>query len=187
MPKTLFIDSTPDIDRLWKRVHGPGDIAIAVNTGPVAEGDIPKLLQGYDTVIDDATVTVVENATTPGPAITRWSKLPPKKTVEVDAAGVTKVTVDLGSATAPAAIQSPATVMAAPVEPSTAPVSTVTPPVMMNAVPAEVDRLSPSGLDTRREPKLPLIAVQVCGDSCPVAVIHDPEAAVTPPAPENGP
>jgi hypothetical protein len=32
-----------------------GDIAIAINTGPVAEGDIPKLLQGYDTVIDDAT------------------------------------------------------------------------------------------------------------------------------------
>ena len=55
MPKTLFINSTPDIDRLWKRVHRPGDIAIAVNTGPVAEGDIPRVLQGYDTVIDDAT------------------------------------------------------------------------------------------------------------------------------------
>jgi len=55
MPKTLFIDSTPDIDRLWKRVHRQGDVAIAVNMGPVAESDIPKLLQGYDTVIDDAT------------------------------------------------------------------------------------------------------------------------------------
>ena len=54
MPKTLFVDSTPDIDRLWKRVLRQGDIAIAVNRGPVAEGDIPKLLQGYDTVIDDA-------------------------------------------------------------------------------------------------------------------------------------
>jgi D-3-phosphoglycerate dehydrogenase len=54
MPKTLFIDSTPDIDRLWKRVHRQEDIAVAVNMGPVAEGDIPKLLQGYDTVIDDA-------------------------------------------------------------------------------------------------------------------------------------
>ena len=50
MPKTLFINSTPDIDRLWKRVHRQGDIAIAVNMGPVAEGDIPRLLQGYDTV-----------------------------------------------------------------------------------------------------------------------------------------
>ena len=54
MPKTLFIDSTPDIDRLWKRVHRQGDIAIAVNRGPAAEADIPKLLQGYDTCINDA-------------------------------------------------------------------------------------------------------------------------------------
>jgi len=55
MPKTLFIDSTPDIDRVWKKVHKPGDIAIAVNMGPVAEGDIPAKLDGYDTVINDAT------------------------------------------------------------------------------------------------------------------------------------
>ena len=46
MPKTLFINSTPDIDRLWKRVHGPSDIPIAVNMGPVAEADIPRLLDG---------------------------------------------------------------------------------------------------------------------------------------------
>ena len=55
MPKTLFIDSTPDIDRVWKQVHGPSDIAIAVNTGPVAAADIPRLIDGYDTVINDAT------------------------------------------------------------------------------------------------------------------------------------
>ena len=55
MPRTLLINSTPDIDRLWRRVHGAGDIAIAVNMGPVAEGDIPRLLQGYDTCINDAT------------------------------------------------------------------------------------------------------------------------------------
>jgi D-3-phosphoglycerate dehydrogenase / 2-oxoglutarate reductase len=55
MPKTLFIDSTPDIDRLWKRVHGPKDVPVAVNMGPVAEADIPKLLAGYDTCIIDAT------------------------------------------------------------------------------------------------------------------------------------
>jgi D-3-phosphoglycerate dehydrogenase len=54
MPKTLFIDSTPDIDRVWKKVHGPGDIEIAVNMGPVAEADIPKTVDGYDTVINDA-------------------------------------------------------------------------------------------------------------------------------------
>ena len=55
MPKTLFIDSTPDIDRVWKKVHGPGDAAITVNMGPVAESDIPAKLAGYDTVINDAT------------------------------------------------------------------------------------------------------------------------------------
>jgi D-3-phosphoglycerate dehydrogenase len=55
MPKTLFIDSTPDIDRVWKQVDGPSDIAIAINTGPVAAGDIPRLIEGYDTVINDAT------------------------------------------------------------------------------------------------------------------------------------
>ena len=46
MPKTLFINSTPDIDRLWKRVHGQGDIAIAVNMGPVAEGGYPGAASG---------------------------------------------------------------------------------------------------------------------------------------------
>lgn len=55
MPTTLFIDSTPDIDRVWKRVHGPGDPPIAVNRGPVAEAAIPALVAGYDTVINDAT------------------------------------------------------------------------------------------------------------------------------------
>jgi D-3-phosphoglycerate dehydrogenase / 2-oxoglutarate reductase len=55
MPKTLFIDSTPDIDRLWRRVHGAHDIPISVHTGPVAEAEIPGLLAGYDTCIVDAT------------------------------------------------------------------------------------------------------------------------------------
>jgi D-3-phosphoglycerate dehydrogenase / 2-oxoglutarate reductase len=55
MPKTLFIDSTPDIDRLWRRVHGPQDPPIRVNMGPVAEADIANLLAGYDTCIVDAT------------------------------------------------------------------------------------------------------------------------------------
>ena len=55
MSRTLFIDSTPDIDRVWKQVHGPGDIAIAVNMGPVGEGDIPGKVAGYETVINDAT------------------------------------------------------------------------------------------------------------------------------------
>jgi D-3-phosphoglycerate dehydrogenase len=54
MPKTLFIDSTPDIDRLWRKVHRPNDIPVAVNMGPVAEADIPRVIDGYDTVINDA-------------------------------------------------------------------------------------------------------------------------------------
>ena len=54
MPKTLFIDSTPDIDAVWKRVHGPSDIPVKVNMGPAAADDIPKLIEGYDTVINDA-------------------------------------------------------------------------------------------------------------------------------------
>jgi D-3-phosphoglycerate dehydrogenase len=54
MPKTLFIDSTPDIDRLWRTVHQPNDIPIAVNIGAVSEADLPKKIEGYDTVINDA-------------------------------------------------------------------------------------------------------------------------------------
>ena len=55
MPKTLFIDSTPDIDKVWKRVHGAQDIPVTVGMGPVDEKDIPGRIAGYDTVIDDAT------------------------------------------------------------------------------------------------------------------------------------
>ncbi|MBI3198116.1 MAG: 3-phosphoglycerate dehydrogenase, partial [Rhodospirillales bacterium] len=55
MPRTLFIDSTPDIDRVWKRVHGPGDIAVAINMGPVGEDEVAAKVAGYDTVINDAT------------------------------------------------------------------------------------------------------------------------------------
>jgi D-3-phosphoglycerate dehydrogenase len=54
VPKTLFIDSTPDIDRVWKRVHGPKDIPIVVNMGPVDEADVPAKISGFDTVINDA-------------------------------------------------------------------------------------------------------------------------------------
>jgi D-3-phosphoglycerate dehydrogenase len=55
VPRTLFIDSTPDIDRVWKSVHGPADVPVVVNLGPVAEADVPAKVAGYDTVINDAT------------------------------------------------------------------------------------------------------------------------------------
>ena len=55
MPKTILIDSTPDIDPVWRQVHTSKDIPIAVNMAPVDEAAIPGLLSGYDTVIVDAT------------------------------------------------------------------------------------------------------------------------------------
>jgi D-3-phosphoglycerate dehydrogenase len=55
MPRTLFIDSTPDIDRVWKQVHGAADIPVTVNMGPVPEEQVPGKVEGYDTVINDAT------------------------------------------------------------------------------------------------------------------------------------
>ncbi len=55
MPRTLFIDSTPDIDPVWKRVHRADDIPVDVNMGPVGEADVPDKVAGYDTVINDAT------------------------------------------------------------------------------------------------------------------------------------
>jgi D-3-phosphoglycerate dehydrogenase len=55
MPKTLLIDSTPEIDAFWRQVHGPGDIPVQVNMGPVDAASIPGLIDGYDTVIVDAT------------------------------------------------------------------------------------------------------------------------------------
>src|SRR4029450_12961585 len=55
MPKALFFESRPDIGVAWKKVRGPSDIAVKVNMGPVAAPDIPGLIEGYDTVINDAT------------------------------------------------------------------------------------------------------------------------------------
>src|SRR5690349_19854164 len=55
VPKTLFIHSTPDIDKVWTRVHGAKDIPVTVNMGPVDEKDVPARVAGYDTVINDAT------------------------------------------------------------------------------------------------------------------------------------
>jgi len=55
MPRTLFIDSTPEIASLWKRVLPEEESSIAVNMGPVAATRIPELLAGYDTCIVDAT------------------------------------------------------------------------------------------------------------------------------------
>ena len=56
MPKVLFIDSTPDIDRLWKRVWKSSDVPIEVKLGgALPEAAIASTIAGYDTIIDDAT------------------------------------------------------------------------------------------------------------------------------------
>jgi len=39
---------------VWRQVHGANDIPIAVNMGPARAEDIPALVAGYDTVINDA-------------------------------------------------------------------------------------------------------------------------------------
>ena len=54
MPITIFMNSTPDIDRLWRKVHGAGDPPITVNQAwpqPICR----KATAGFDTVINDAT------------------------------------------------------------------------------------------------------------------------------------
>ena len=55
MPKTILLDSTPDIDAVWRQVHTAKDHPVAINMGPVDEAEIPRLQAGYDTIILDAT------------------------------------------------------------------------------------------------------------------------------------
>jgi len=55
MARIIFIDSTPEIDGVWQRVHGPGDPPVTVSMGPVNEAEIPARIAGYDTAIVDAT------------------------------------------------------------------------------------------------------------------------------------
>ena len=45
MPKTLFIESTPDIAASGRKVHGPSDIRSGQH-GAVAADAIPKLIEG---------------------------------------------------------------------------------------------------------------------------------------------
>ncbi len=54
MAKTLFVDSTPEIDRLWQTVRAPGDPEMVINTKPVVAADLPGLLAGFDICILDA-------------------------------------------------------------------------------------------------------------------------------------
>ncbi len=51
----MFLDCIEEVVDLWQQVQRPGDPAIAVHMSPVATGDVPGLLAGYDTCINDHT------------------------------------------------------------------------------------------------------------------------------------
>ena len=51
----IFLDCTNDLEPLWKRVLRDDDPKIAVNLKPVRPDDVPGLLVGFDTLIDDHT------------------------------------------------------------------------------------------------------------------------------------
>jgi D-3-phosphoglycerate dehydrogenase len=51
--KSIFIDCNHQLEPVWQRVHGAGDPPIHVNTTPFKSEDLPRLLDGYDVVLDD--------------------------------------------------------------------------------------------------------------------------------------
>lgn len=51
--KSIFIDCNHQLEPVWRRVHGAGDPPILVNTAPFRSDDLPRLLDGYDVVLDD--------------------------------------------------------------------------------------------------------------------------------------
>jgi D-3-phosphoglycerate dehydrogenase len=51
--KSIFIDCNHQLEPVWRRVHGAGDPPILVNTAPFKSEDLPRLLAGYDIVLDD--------------------------------------------------------------------------------------------------------------------------------------
>lgn len=51
--KSIFIDCNHQLEPVWQRVHGAGDPPVTVNTRPFKSEDLPRLLDGYDVVLDD--------------------------------------------------------------------------------------------------------------------------------------
>lgn len=51
--KSIFIDCNHQLEPVWQRVHGADDPPIRVNTAPFKAEDLPRLLDGYDVVLDD--------------------------------------------------------------------------------------------------------------------------------------
>jgi D-3-phosphoglycerate dehydrogenase len=51
--KSIFIDCNHQLEPVWQRVHGAGDPPITVNTAPFKTEDLPRLIDGYEVVLDD--------------------------------------------------------------------------------------------------------------------------------------
>ena len=51
--KSIFIDCNDQLDQVWAKVYRPDDPAITVNTAPFKREDLPRVVAGYDIVLDD--------------------------------------------------------------------------------------------------------------------------------------
>ena len=51
--KSIFIDCNHQLEPVWRRVHGADDPPVTVNTAPFKSEDLPRLLDGYDVVLND--------------------------------------------------------------------------------------------------------------------------------------
>lgn len=51
--KSIFIDCNHQLEPVWQSVHGAGDPPVTVHTAPFKSEDLPRLLAGYDVVLDD--------------------------------------------------------------------------------------------------------------------------------------
>ena len=51
--KAIFIDCNHQLEPVWHRVHRPDDPAVTLNTAPFTSTDLPRLLDGYEVVLDD--------------------------------------------------------------------------------------------------------------------------------------
>jgi D-3-phosphoglycerate dehydrogenase len=51
--KSIFVDCNHQLAPVWARVHRTDDPPVTINTAPYATAELPKLLAGYDIVLDD--------------------------------------------------------------------------------------------------------------------------------------
>ena len=51
--KTLFVDCNPKFELVFRSVHRADDPPVTVNNTPFQSADLPRLLDGYDIIIDD--------------------------------------------------------------------------------------------------------------------------------------